>query len=141
MVAGYIAGVPAGLVDTSLDGVTSLLRPPFHHLIVLKVSRHWRAMGSIGLLARDVPTILVLRHRPRDSEQAIAHAEQYGMGLSYLHNGGAVDLVPPPDEPDEPTQRGLTRTRLFEVVFRRWMIQTAGTPAKRSHALSCFEGG
>lgn len=137
IVAGYIAGLPPGLVDASGNGVISLLHPPFHRLILVKVTGHLHDMGSIGLLARDVPTVVVLRHRPRDPELALEWAEQCGLGLGYLRHGQVVDLVGPAEPPGD----GLRRTRLLEVVFRRWLRQTAGTPANRSHAFSCLEAG
>ena len=137
IVAGFLTGAPGGLVSMSVEGVTSLLGTPFHQVAVVKVARNWRAMGTVGVLAADVPTTLVLRHRPHQLEEAVANAERRGIGLRYLRDGESVALV----SPTKRARPGLRRTRLLEVIFGAWLGQAAGTPANRNHALSCLDGG
>ncbi len=137
VVAAFLDCVPAGIVSVSTSGVRSLLRPPLHLVALVKVASDWRCIGSIAPLAQDAPTVLLVRHRPRELDRAINCAQSSGVGLGYLSGRDLVNVLGPTSTPI----LGVRRTRLVEVVFQRWRNQTAGMPANLSQAFSCFDGG
>jgi hypothetical protein len=135
--AAFLDGLPAGIVDVSPSGVKGLLRPPVHLIALVKETSDWRSIASVAPLAQDAPTILLLRRRPRELHRAIRLAQRKGVGLSYVSGSGLVDVLKPRSTPAP----GVRRTRLVEIVFRRWRNQTAAMPANRNQAFSCFDGG
>ena len=137
IVAGFLAGDECGLVSRSTRGITSQLATPLSQVVVVKVARHWRAISSVGVFASDVPATVILKHLPRQLEEIVTYSERRGTGLGYLRGSEIVTLVSPTGLP----RPGLRRTRLFEVIYRNWLDQAAGTPANRNQALSCFDGG
>jgi hypothetical protein len=137
VVAAFLDCVPAGVVSVDASGVRSLLHPPLHLMALVKVTSDWRSIGSIAPLAQDAPTLLLLRHRPRELHRAIDCAQSRGVGLSYLSGSAIFNVLRPSSTPT----LSVRSMRLVEAVFQRWRNQTAGMPASLSQAFSCFDGG
>jgi hypothetical protein len=137
VVAAFLDCLPAGVVSANASGVRSLLRPPLQLIALVKEASDWRSIGSIAPLGQDAPTVLLLRHRPRELHRAIDLAQSSGVGLGYLSGSAVFGVLEPRSTP----RLSVRRMRLVEVVFQRWRNQTAGMPASLSQAFSCFEGG
>jgi hypothetical protein len=137
VVAAFLDCAPPGIVSIGASGVRSVLRPPLHLVALVKVTSNWRSISSVAPLARDAPTVLLLRNRPRELDRVINCAQKSGVGLSYLSGSSLFELLGPSSTP----RLGVRRTRLLEVVFQRWRNQTAGMPASLSQAFNCFDGG
>src|SRR6266498_1121181 len=99
IVAAFLDCVPAGVVSLSASGVWCLLRPPLYLIALLKVTSNWRSIGSIAPLAQDAPTVLLMRHRPRELDRAINCAQRIGVGLSYLSGSDFFDVLEPSSTP------------------------------------------
>lgn len=132
VIAAYVSSLSEDLVAMSESGVTSLLLSPFRDLTLVKSVRSMRAMGSFPLLGRHVRAVVAVQRKPRKLEEAMAVADQMGIGLGLKRRNEFVLAV----RPQEPRSDDIVRLRLIEVVFARWLTQAAGTPATRSHALS-----
>ena len=141
VVAGFLDCLPAGVVSANASGVRSLLRPPLQLIALVKEASDWRSIGSIAPLAQDAPTVLLLRHRPRDLRPAMVLAQNRGVGLSYLLDSEVFGVLEPSSTPSSTPRLRVRRMRLVEVVFQRWRNQTAAIPASLSQAFSCFDGG
>jgi hypothetical protein len=137
VVAAFLDCLPAGVVSVNASAVRSLLRPPLQLIALVKEASDWRSIGSIAPLAQDAPTVLLLRHRPRDLRQTMDLAQNSGVGLSYLSDSAVFGVL----EPSSTPKLSVRRMRLVEVVFQRWRNQTAAIPASLSQAFSCFDGG
>ncbi|HEV8653803.1 MAG TPA: hypothetical protein VG276_31500 [Actinomycetes bacterium] len=137
VVSVFLDCVPAGIISVSTSGVRSLLRSPLHLVALVKVASDWRSMGSVAPLAQDAPTVLLIRHRPRELDRAVECARRSGVGLSYLSGSDLFEVLPPSSTP----MLGVRRTRLVEVIFQRWRDQAARMPTTLSQAFNCFDGG
>lgn len=136
VVAGFLDCAPPGLASCSSTGITRELRAPLRLIEIVKLSDSWRAAGRVGVLARDAATTLVVRHRPRDLSRAVSVANRCGLGLVHFDGDQVEELAEPTAIPSP----SLRRARLLEIVYGALLRQTAGTPAKRSQALSCLDG-
>ena len=108
VIAAYASSLSNHVVSMSDDGVTSLLSPPFHELVLVKRVPSLRAVGSFPRLAQHVQAVVVLQRIPRGFEDAIAQAERWGVGLGVNRDNEVVLAAPP----QEPKRDGIIRTRI-----------------------------
>lgn len=134
--AAFIDCLSSSLVSTNSEGVKRLLAPALTIHTLIKPAEHWRAVGRVAPLAQDARTTVLLQHKPRELDRAIGYARKFGIGLDCIQKGIVTHLV----RPGPPSHWGVRSLRLSEIVYAQWCRQTAGTPAKRSHAFSCFDG-
>lgn len=119
VVAAYLGGLADGIVARSRTGVTRVLEPPLELVCLVQRAAHWRAIGRIGLFAGCAPTALIVNRVPREVEQAIDCANRAGVGLYVASHGSLTRLVTPTSR----IQLTTRRTRLVEVIYRKWRRQ------------------
>lgn len=126
---------PQGVLRSTSTGVMTEIRPPLRLVGVFCVSRHWRAIDRVGIMASTATCGVVVRHHPRGLEEATYRARKFGLGLSVLKNDQHQLLVRPASR----ARPGLIRTMFVEVLYRLWRQRTFA-PKTSDHASSCLGG-
>ena len=124
-----------GVLCSTSMGVTTELRPPLRLVGVFCVSRHWRAIDRVGVMASTAACGVVVRHQPRGLEEATHRARKFGLGLAVVKNDQHQLLVTPASRP----RPSLIRTMFLEVLYRLWRQRTLA-PKTSDQASSCLGG-
>lgn len=126
---------PQGILRSTSSGVMTEIHPPLRLVGIFCVSRHWRAMDRVGVMASTAACGVVLRHYPRGLEEATHRARKFGLGLAVLKDNQHQLLVGPASR----ARPGLIRTMFVEALYRLWRQRTLA-PMTSAQASSCLGG-
>ena len=132
-----VVAAPQGVVSLDQETVTNTLAAPLTLVALVRHARRWRDVGTFSVFAAQVPSLVIVPHHPQDAEEAAVTLGRVGLGLASATTSGIREIIPPASS----LRLGLARRCLVERVYARWLVQIAGTPANRSQAFSCFDGG
>jgi hypothetical protein len=108
---------PEGVVRFTASSVTRLVRPVVTPLLAVVHAREWHdGLERASRFAAYCPRLVVVRDLPPDSEQALAEASFYGIGIAVgARSAPTVELEP---EPFLDWQPSLAWWHFTEQVYR-----------------------